>query len=173
MRVFISVELGKKVKDEIRKIQASLPEFQGKKTELENLHLTLKFLGEIDEKQVEQVKKALRKVKLKKFEAEVDKFGVFTPSFIKIVWVSLCRCDELQKQVDNVLADLFGKEKRFMSHVTIARVKNVRDKKKFLAELGKIKVEEIRFKVDKFFLMESVLHESGPEYKVIDEYKLD
>lgn len=172
MRVFISVELPREVKKEIKKIQAKLPEFVGKKTELENLHLTLKFLGEIDREKVEQVKKALKKVKLKKFEAELDKLGIFTPSFIKIVWVSLAGCNELQKQVDEALSGLFGKEKRFMSHVTIARVKNVKDKKKFLSEVNKIKFEKIKFKVDRFYLMESVLHEKGPEYRVIESYSL-
>ena len=43
---------------EMRKIQEALPEFEGKKTETENLHLTLKFLGEIDETTLEKTKEA-------------------------------------------------------------------------------------------------------------------
>ncbi len=45
MRCFISIDLPEKIIQEIKKIQEELPEFIGKKTETENLHLTLKFLG--------------------------------------------------------------------------------------------------------------------------------
>ena len=47
MRVFISINISEEIRKEIKKIQDFLPEFFGKKTELENLHLTLKFLGNI------------------------------------------------------------------------------------------------------------------------------
>ena len=59
-----------------------------------------------------------------------------------------------------------------MSHVTIARVKNVKDKRQFLEELRKIEFEKKKFIVDKFYLRESILHEKGPEYKIIEEFKL-
>lgn len=172
MRAFISVELPENVRREILKIQNQLPLFVGKLTEPENLHLTLKFLGEIDEDKVEEVRKRLRKVKLKKFEAEISEIGVFTPSFIKIIWVSFTGCDDLQKEVDNALEGLFPSEKRFMGHVTIARVKKC-DKRKFMNELGRVKVNNINFDVDKFYLKESRLHEKGPEYKVVEEYGLN
>ena len=189
MRIFISVEFGKQVKDELRKIQARLPEFQenlrfsspskdktfevvGKKTENENLHLTLKFLGEIDEHEVDIVREKLREVKLKKFESELDEIGVFNPSFIKIIWISLKNCEGLQAEIDKALLGLFKTEERFMGHVTIARVKNVKDKKRFVEKIREIKVEKVKFKVDRFYLMESKLSEKGPEYRVVEEYKL-
>ena len=50
MRCFISIDIPKEIRDKIKKIQEQLPEFVGKKTEQENLHLTLKFLGEVDER---------------------------------------------------------------------------------------------------------------------------
>ena len=60
MRTFIAIDIPDSIKNEIIKIQNSLPEFIGKKTEKENLHLTLKFLGEIDEEKIELIKKELR-----------------------------------------------------------------------------------------------------------------
>jgi 2'-5' RNA ligase len=47
MRAFISIEFPEEIKNELKKIQEQLPEFKGKNTEPKNLHLTLKFLGEI------------------------------------------------------------------------------------------------------------------------------
>ena len=171
-RVFISIELPENIKKEIQKIQEKLPEFHGKKTEFENLHLTLKFLGEIDDEKIEEVRKRLNKVEFKKLECGIDEIGVFNEKFIKIVWIHLNGCEELQKKIDEFLFGLFGKEKRFMSHITIARIKSVKDKKKFLGELKKIKLKEIKFVVDKFRLMESVLMPEGPKYKTIEEYNL-
>ncbi len=67
MSCFISINIPEEISKEISKIQNELPNFMGKKTELENLHLTLKFLGEIDEKKVEEVRKKLNEVKFRKF----------------------------------------------------------------------------------------------------------
>jgi 2'-5' RNA ligase len=171
MRVFISINIPEEIRKEIKKIQNLLPEFSGKKTELENLHLTLKFLGEIEEKKIEKIKEKLRKIKIEKFKTEIDGIGVFSEEFIRIVWLHMKDCDNLQKQIDNTLKNLFKSEKRFMSHLTIARVKKC-DKKKFLQDLEKIKIEKIRFIVDKFYLMKSELTAEGPRYSVLEEYNL-
>ena len=172
MRCFISINIPKEAEKEIEKIQKKLPEFYGKKTELENLHLTLKFLSEISEEEIEKVKGKLREIKFKKFGSRINNLGVFSEKFIRIIWVYLTGCNRLQKIVDNKLKDLFKPEKRFMSHLTIARVKNVEDKKKFLEELEKIKIPEIKFNVDKFYLMKSELTKTGPKYEVIERYEL-
>jgi len=161
------------VKREIVKIQRNLPEFSGKKIETENFHLTLKFLGEVDEEKIERVKERLGRIKFGKFEAEIDEIGVFSEKFIKIVWLHMKGCDNLQEQVDEELEGLFEKERRFMSHLTIARVKNIKDKRKFLEKTKKIKIPRIKFKIDKFYLMKSELTADGPKYSVLEEYKLE
>ncbi len=172
MRVFISIDMPETVKREIKKIQEKLPEFYGKKTEIENLHLTFKFLGEIDENKVEEIKRKLKEIKFNKFEAEINSIGVFSEKFIRIIWLHLTNCEDLQKEIDEKLRDLFEKEKRFMSHLTIARVKSIRDKRKFLEEINKIKTSKIKFLVESFKLKESTLTEKGPIYNIIEEYNL-
>jgi 2'-5' RNA ligase len=74
--------------------------------------------------------------------------------------------------VEESLGDLFESEERFMGHLTIARVKNVRDKKEFLNVLKEINIPRIKFKINEFYLMSSVLGEKGPKYSVIEKYKL-
>ena len=172
MRTFVSINIPEEIRKEIEKIQDFLPEFFGKKTELENLHLTLKFLREIDESKVEKVKKMLREIKIEKFATEIDEIGVFSEKFIRIVWLHMKDCENLQKQIDGALKDLFEPEKRFMSHLTIARIKKLKDKKGFLQDLKKIKIEKIKFMVDKFYLMKSELTAEGPRYSVLEEYNL-
>lgn len=173
MRTFIAIEIPENVKKEIVKIQEQLPEFEGKKTEIENLHLTVKFLGEVEEEKVEEMRKRLREIKFRKFNTEINFLGVFSESFVKIIWLHMKNCDELQKEIDKKLDGLFKKEKRFMGHLTIARVKNVKDKKRFLEEIKKIKIPRMNFGVNRFILKESVLAEEKPFYKDIEAYPLN
>lgn len=172
MRTFISIDMPEQVKKEIKKIQDSLPEFFGKKTEFENLHLTLKFLGEISDEKLKKVRERLREIKYKKFETEINEIGVFSEKFVKIIWLHLSNCDELQKQIDEKLKELFELERRFMSHLTVARVKNIEDKKKFLQELKKIKIPKSKFVVESFNLKKSTLTPEGPVYEILESYEL-
>jgi len=172
MRTFISLELPEEIRKEIIQIQKKIPEFSGRKTEPENLHLTLKFLGEISEQEVEKIKARLREIKLKKFQAEISELGVFNPNFVKIIWLKINGCDELQKIIDNKLENLFPKEKRFMSHLTIARVKKINDKDKFISKLKNIKTKNIKFNISNFFLKKSTLTSEKPVYEIIEEFNL-
>lgn len=177
MRTFISINLSDEAVDEIKKIQKQLVEsrlFEGKITEEENLHLTLKFLGEIDEKKVEEMRNRLRKVNIKRFKTRLGNIGVFSVTFLRIIWIKLegQAVFELQKQIDEALSSLFEKEVRFMGHVTLARVKKVEDKDKLLGFLKKIKAKEVEFEVKNFKLMRSELFPQGPRYKVIEEFNL-
>lgn len=176
-RAFIAVDLPEKAVGEIKRIQELIKKkdfMAGKFTEPGNLHLTLKFLGEISEEQIEEVKKRLNEIKLSIFECRLSELGVFSPDFIKIIWIKLNGEEifELQKEIDEKLKDLFEPEKRFMSHVTIARVKNVNDKNSFLNYLSSIKIGDIGFQVKNFYLMKSELTSSGPVYSELAKYEL-
>lgn len=172
MRTFIAIEIPEEIKKKIIEIQDSLPEFEGKKTEYENLHLTLKFLGEVDEEKIKEVRKKLSEIRLNSFKSEIDSLGFFSEKFIKIIWLHMSNCEEIQRQIDEKLKDLFPKEERFMSHLTIARVKNVRNKKDFIEKMNKIKISPMSFVANKFCLKESVLTEEKPVYKDIEIYPL-
>ncbi len=177
MRTFISIDIPEKVRYKIKNIQDALPEFYGKKTEYENLHLTLKFLGEVDEEKIEEVKNKLREIKFERFETEAKYVGFFDN--IKrgkrygSVWLHLNNCEGLQKLVDDNLKDFFKPEKRFMSHLTIARVKDLKDKNEFLKKLGEIKIPEIKFNVGCFKLKKSILSKEKAVYETIEEYNLN
>lgn len=180
MRVFIALDLPQEIKKEIKKIQGLLKKknlFTGKFTKVENLHLTLKFLGEIDEEKIEKIKEKLREIQKESFEsfdAYIEEIGVFSKNFVKIIWVKLDgkQVFELQKKIDEKLKEMFEPEKRFMSHVTIVRVKHVSDKKTLLEYLRDIKLSKLKMKVDSFYLMKSELFPEGPVYEEIEKYNL-
>lgn len=179
MRAFIAIKLSPKILMEIKGIQENLPFFSGKKTELKNLHLTLKFLGEISSEKVEEVKSRLRKIKFNKFESEIKDLGFFdnrtSDKFDRqiVIWLGITNCEKIQEEVDISLEGLYKKENRFMAHLTIARVKKIRDKENFIQCLKKINVPKMFFTVDRFYLMESNLTSEGPRYDEIEKYNLD
>jgi len=177
-RCFISVDFDEEIKKKIMEIQEKLPEFKGKKTEKENLHLTLKFLGEITDKEIEMSKEALKNLDFKKFRIKINKIGVFSSKFIRIIWLSAQDLGEsrmlwkLQEKIDRDLKDLFEKEARFMGHITIGRVKDIKDKKKFLNGLERINVN-VESEIHEFKLRKSTLTEKGPIYEDIEVYELN
>jgi 2'-5' RNA ligase len=173
MRTFIAIDFPEEIREKILKIQNLLPEFKGKKTEFENLHLTLKFLGEVDEEKIKEIKEKLKKINLKKFKAEINSIGVFSEKFIRIIWLGIRNCEQLQREIDEKLSGIFEREKRFMGHLTIARIKSIADKKKFLRKLNEIKIPRVKFIVNNFSLKKSILTEKKPVYENIDVYSLD
>jgi len=177
-RAFIAIEFPDEVIKEVARVQGVLGKknFTGKMIELANLHLTLKFLGEISFDKLKEVKKKLGEVKLKGFEACLSEIGEFSHrGNPRIVWVKIGGGGifELQEEVDMKMKELdFKMEERFMSHVTIARVKYVKDKKDFIKYARNMGVKEISFPVKKFILMKSELKRDGPVYTKIEEYEL-
>ncbi len=177
MRLFIAVELPKEIKDELYKFQLKLKPFvKAVFVHKKNLHLTLKFLGDVKEDEVEEIKENLEKIKIKKFKASLNGTGIFpNEKFIKIIWISLKpenKVMELQKKVDEEMLGFFDKESRFSSHLTLARVKNVKDKKELLATL---KSSELKgeFEIKEFSLIKSELSKDGPRYEIVETYSLE
>jgi 2'-5' RNA ligase len=177
VRCFVALEMPIEAVKEIKKVQEIIRKknlFIGKFTEPENLHLTLKFLGEIENFKIEKIRKSLRTINLPCFEAKLSKIGFFSPREIRILWVKLegSGVYELQKVVDESLKEEFLPEEQFMSHITITRIKHVFDKKYFLEYLKSVKIPKIKFKVNKFYLKKSELFELGPVYSDLEEYRL-
>ena len=177
IRAFIAIDLPRKAISEIREIQELIRKqnlFYGKFIEPENLHLTLKFLGEIDEEKIKEVGKKLTDIKIGKFKVRIGNAGVFSRDVTRIIWVKLKGKEifELQKEIDEKLGDLFLKEERFMGHITIARVKNIPDRKEFLNYLKGIKTKSLEFPVEDFVLKKSELKSAGPDYEDIERYEL-
>lgn len=176
-RAFICIDFSEEIIKEITRLQGLLDnkiKFIGKITEPENLHLTLKFLGEIDEGVLEEVEKRLAEIKFKKLDLHLDKIGAFSHRGMpRIVWVKIAGKEvfELQKKIDEALSGLFPREERFMSHATIARVKYIADLKYFFEYLKSLKIKKIKFVADGFKLKTSELRITGPVYKVLEEYR--
>ena len=178
MRVFIAVDIDdQKIISHIvsigREIKASGAHV--KLVEPENIHITLKFLGEIQEKDLEIVNSIVSESVegIKKFYINMVGVGAFpTPKNPRVIWVGVSEgAQELTNLAVKVSSQLerlgFRKENRpFSPHVTICRVKRYNPRLKELIkryedqEFGKFLVKEVRVK-------QSKLTPQGPIYKTL------
>lgn len=178
MRTFVSIniedqdlirrirELAFKIKDEEDGINV---------TKEENLHFTLKFLGEINEEQLKVLIKNMSEISFPAFSIDIKDLGVFPNlSNIRIIWIGAKSNEitELAKVVDE-RSSFIKSEESFVPHLTIARVKYVRNKAELIKRIQNFaRVDFGKYKVEKFYLMESKLYPSGPVYTPIKEFKL-
>ena len=178
MRCFISIEIPEHAKSRVFHEFENLKTknlFKGKFVEKENLHLTLKFLGKITNEELEEIKKRLKEIKFEKFDCHVGKTGFFkNKSHIKVIWVELIskNLKELQKKINKTTLDFLTDNKKFNSHLTIARVKSIPDKSRLINEVKKIHFKKLGFEINEFVLMKSELFPEGPKYKIIEKFKL-
>jgi 2'-5' RNA ligase len=182
-RCFIAVDLDQKVKDELKKIQQELEACnRGKiKANFVNpdiLHLTLLFLGEIDDARVNKVKEVLKTMKIEKVDARLNGLGIFpSQDFIRVIWVGLQPNEKFLQIHETIKAQLERenikvKQEKFESHVTLARIKWLKDKNEFLNCLKKIEVQPLNFTVDTIKLKKSTLTREGPIYEDIFSLQL-
>ena len=163
MRLFIAVEIPDDIKNYLGKIQEEFIDNHSNKirpVNVNNIHLTLKFLGEVQPNNVELIKETLKKIKFKNFSVYLGRIGVFpSENYIRVIWVGLKPEEtilKLQNDIDENLKKLFKQEKNFKPHLTLARIQFIDDKKKFIDNFKKIMVENKNIEVDSFKLVKSV-----------------
>ncbi|MFP4005771.1 MAG: RNA 2',3'-cyclic phosphodiesterase [Candidatus Hadarchaeia archaeon] len=183
-RSFIAIDLDEEVRNNLVRVQSSLKETGGdlKIVEPENIHLTLRFLGEISRSKLRAVKDVLNEISYPTpFEIEVSSLGVFpNPSYIRVVWAGVDEgSDELvsiRKDIDNGLSQIgiSPDDKDFTPHYTIARVKSGKAKERI-----KSLVEDHsdtawgKYRAEKLELMESELTSEGPIYTTLETFRFE
>jgi 2'-5' RNA ligase len=177
MRLFIAIFLPVEILDYLSNIQNRLKKELPAKinwVHKKNLHFTLKFLGNVEEKNLNVIKERLKRIKFSSFKIKLNEIGVFpNENFIRVIWIGLKAKEltDLQKLIDYELLDLFPREQEFVAHLTLGRVKNIQDKEKFKKNL-KIEIEEKEFEINEFCLVKSELHREGPKYEILEGCKL-
>lgn len=176
MRAFIAAELPQDIKDELFELQKCIKGAKARFVAKKNLHLTLKFLGEINKEQLETVKQKLEGIKFNSIQTGLDKIGVFpNESKPRVAWASLKNEREiikLQREIDQELLPIAKEETRFKAHLTIGRIKFIKSKEEFKDSMKGLKIRPLQFEIKSFKLMESILSKDGPTYHTIDEYNL-
>ena len=106
-RVFLGIPISEEIKNKVKEIGKELNSVEGgfKVVKPENLHLTLKFLGEVEEKKIEKIKEIVSSLDLgNKFKVKVRKIGAFpNHDYVKVIWFGLEDDEEiftLHKKID-------------------------------------------------------------------------
>jgi 2'-5' RNA ligase len=130
VRAFLALELSGDIRDRLKVAQDTLRTCKARMTfvEPENIHVTLKFLGDIDEHIIPSLMAAIKSIPFQQFPASVGKVIVNNPKRPFTVWCSIGdtgRGEDLLRLVEDVLMPLgFAKEtRRFTPHATLARIK--------------------------------------------------
>jgi len=172
MRCFIAIDFPEEIKEELGIMQGKIgdPDTKLNLVSTETAHLTLKFLGELNDNQVEEAKKLFSEIKFKKFNAKLGSLGVFpNETFIRVVWVGVESQGEtlrLHNLIDDKFLRMnFTKDKAFESHTTLARARLVKDAMNYFEKLEKITVKPLEFTVNKIKLKKSVLTSAGSTYE--------
>jgi len=173
MRVFIAIELPENIKNYLKDLQKSLTDI--KASFVKEFHLTLKFLGEVSDEDIENIKEALSKIKPEKFSVNLSKLGFFSnEDYIRVVWAGLepeKKVLDLQKKIDLSMESFgFRREKDFKSHLTLARVKFIENKKEFVEKIKSLEIKPFGFEVSSFSLIKSTLTRDGPIYEELAKF---
>ena len=179
MRVFIALNLPLEVKDYLFLLQSSFKSSNAKINFVakKNLHQTLKFFGDINETKLETLQENLSNIHFNKFYVELSSFMVFpNVGLPKVLWVGLepeNTIINLQKLIDQFTLTIGKKDTKFGAHLTLGRIKLIKDKDKFFKDICDVKLKPLRFPVEKFSLIKSELTKNGPIYSNIQDYYLE
>ena len=170
MRCFIAIFPSKEIKEYLCQIQKQIGNkcIKAKWIPKSQLHITLKFLGNIKEDKLGKIKEKLSKIKFNSFEDSLNQLGSFNN---KVLWVNLNKKENILKLAKLIDQEFMETEQRFSDHITLARIKNLKKKNEFLKKL-KTKIKPIKFKVNSFELMKSTLSKDGSRYEVLETYFL-
>ena len=183
MRVFLAVEIDEKLLDKISTVQKKFMECEApiKYVETKNLHCTLKFFGEIDDNKLNDIVEAIEN-KINNhdpFKINIKKSGVFpNERYIRVIWLGIedpQPFSNLQKDLDQDFIKMgFKKEKSYVPHLTLGRVKGAKNKAALLSKLKDLEDVEIgEMDIKKIVLKKSELTPQGPVYTTIKEFDLE
>jgi RNA 2',3'-cyclic 3'-phosphodiesterase len=172
IRLFTAVRLPDHIRSAV-----PLPEYSGIKTvPAANLHITLRYLGEIRREKTDELRSALRTVRFNPFTATVMGTGCFpnrrNPA---VLWIGVEPAGQFEAifyRIEDALRPLgFGPEqRRYHPHITVARPHAYAKKEaiRFLDQNCDVSAGE--FVIGEFVLYESILKREGPEYRVVEVY---
>lgn len=182
-RIFVALDISeearKKVSQFIKKSRERFPKARVGWDKPEKLHLTIKFLGEIEEEQLQKLQQAVEKTarEIAPFKLQISGTGVFpSTKQARVLWLGVDGDIESLRELNRILENKgeehgFVKEKRaFKAHLTIARLKE-RTSKLVTAHLSE-NFELVEFEVSELVIYQSELRPTGSVYSVVSKYDL-
>ena len=182
-RLFVAIMINpdKGFSDQIHSLETVLRYERIKWVEDHNIHITLKFFGETEEKKIPGITAALRSVASasEAFSFALKSLGIFGSSYDpRVVWVGIKPYENLvsiMRMISSKLEPIGFKPDRqnLVPHLTLGRIKFLKDKKVFTQIIDQnrnISSEDIS--ADHFILFESILKKEGPLYLALHSFHM-
>ena len=162
-----------------RKLKSSMRMHQIKWVEENNIHITLKFLGETDEQKIPLIEDILRRRASQQsgFTIRLSGVGVFGSRHDpRVIWTGIEPYEALsglmrEMREDFIPAGYPADRQNIVPHLTLGRIRQLNDRILFQQSLDQCRhlVSE-PIKLEKIILFESILRKEGPLYKALKEY---
>ncbi|MBC8214684.1 MAG: RNA 2',3'-cyclic phosphodiesterase [Candidatus Marinimicrobia bacterium] len=183
-RLFIGIEVSPKVNSLISSLKNTIISERNdiRWVHQDNLHITISFLGNVQEENIPKLINLLTDViQFKSYKMSIEQTGIFpNEKRLRILWIGINKGKNeiinLQYKIDKSVVEYKQSQRldNFKPHITVGRVKRN-------ADLSKIQVknflntlyEPIEFNVNSVVLFESKLHPEGAKYTILKEFPLN
>jgi len=184
IRCFIALNLPAEIKGRLAELEARLKEARADVSWVkpENVHLTLKFLGGVEEARVPLVKRAVQEGLRREgpLVLTLAGLGVFpNPRSPRVVWVGVGgdteRLQNLQERLEQALGEVgFPREARsFSPHITLGRMRSRQGATGLMELVGRLGANEVgSMRAESIELMRSQLHPAGAVYTILESFPL-
>lgn len=182
IRAFLAIDLKEEFKPQIKEI---IEDFKTLNTdikfvEVENLHFTLKFFGDVDENKINQISEIVSNTLegFDPFNLKIQGCGAFPNlNHIKVIWLGTEEntiLNSLHNDLDEEFSKIgFKKDFRFSNHLTIGRMKSAKNKNQVKEKLNDYKTVEIgEMSIGRISLKKSTLTPNGPIYEDVKVFDI-
>ena len=185
-RMFCAFELPqtlrRAISDHAQRVREAVPEAAASWSRPENVHLTVKFFGNVDQARVPVISAAAARAakEFSALEIEVGKTGVFPrPSRPQVLWIGVndssgALAKVQQRLEDEFASEGFPKENRpLRPHLTIARIRRPQNANQLAQIHLGLPFTDVAVRFDELILFRSELSSKGSKYTAISRHRLE
>jgi 2'-5' RNA ligase len=176
MRLFVALALPEPVAQSLMLIQGGVPGARWQRRE--QLHLTLRFIGDVQGRDAVMLDDALADIRTPAFDLQLHAVGQFGGKQIHSLWAGVRKneaLEHLQRKVDSAIRRVGQPQDqhKFIPHVTLARLRHPEGGKVLEWLTHNALYTSAEFPVDAFYLYSSKLTSDGSIYRVEQDYPLE
>ncbi len=184
-RIFCAVELSEQVRvrlqEHIQQLRKDVPEVAASWSRVENIHLTLKFFGNVELDRVPTISAAAWRTveEFSAFQISIGNTGVFPrPSRPQVLWIGVNdpsdKLSALQQRFEDACAaEGFAKENRaFRPHLTIARIRKPEGRRRLADTHLSMQFESVPVTLTELIVFRSELSSKGSKYTAVSRHQL-
>jgi 2'-5' RNA ligase len=184
-RTFAAVELPGSVRDRIQQhinqLKSKVPECNPSWTRVDNIHLTIKFFGNVETHKISNINEAASRAitNFTRFKIVIGGTGAFPkPGQPRVLWIGIEDPEDqlaaLQRSFESECAAVgFPKEERtFRPHLTIARIRKPEGARRLAEVNNELGFEWMEWTVNELVVFRSELSSQGSKYTALSHYQL-